>query len=419
MISTSSTVVQRRVPAMKRPDEKKQPLVNKISNKLNERKGPIFKRLLGPFLYRYLCYGTYIFWFITGILVLRKTKNATTAVVYVKHHGDSVSLESIENSPEFNDLIRLIDKEFDRPPAFLLLNQYALNMTFNFLCNTKIFPGVHERLIFVTLDSTARDVMAEYWPNIRQLYWPTPSLYKPFSFAEGPYQTIYLLRSNLAVSLLKRGKSFWMMQQDTFWRKNLFDMNLEDQYDFDALFDQIGHDDQSQRAEWVNGANFFVHANNYTLEFFEALSAKIAHWYTPDMGIMIHQCHTWGRPTCKYITHKVAHSWEWMYTEQRDPPHIMQLDCETDGGSKLQELAKFGFYFTKPNGRTCDLDAVRSAQLRMEQGKVEVGPTRQSWGRLQFRVYWWLVDYILSIPFFGPYLKPYLPMLGYVLMLTM
>ena len=48
-----------------------------------------------------------------------------------------------------------------------------------------------------------------------------------------------------------------MMQQDTFWRRNLFDLNLEDQYDFDALFDQIGHDDQSQRAEWVNGGSIF------------------------------------------------------------------------------------------------------------------------------------------------------------------
>lgn len=108
-----------------------------------------------------------------------------------------------------------------------------------------------------------------------------------------------------------------------------------------------------------------------------------------------------------------------MYTEQKDPPHVIQLDCETDGGSKLQELAKFGFYFTKPDGRTCDMDAVKRAQTRMAEGKIEVAPTRQSWGRFQFRVYWWLVDYILSIPIMGPYLKPYLPMLGYVLMLTM
>ena len=44
-----------------------------------------------------------------------------------------------------------------------------------------------------------------------------------------------------------------MMQQDTFWRESLFDKNLEDDPSFDALFDQIGDDEDSLRAEWVNG----------------------------------------------------------------------------------------------------------------------------------------------------------------------
>lgn len=48
-----------------------------------------------------------------------------------------------------------------------------------------------------------------------------------------------------------------MMQQDTFWRRNLFELNLEDDHSFDGLFDQIGKDEQSQRAEWVNGMIFF------------------------------------------------------------------------------------------------------------------------------------------------------------------
>ena len=37
------------------------------------------------------------------------------------------------------------------------------------------------------------------------------------------------------------------------------------------------------------GANFYVKANKYTQEFFEAIASKLSHWYTPDMGIMIHQ----------------------------------------------------------------------------------------------------------------------------------
>ncbi|KIH53261.1 hypothetical protein ANCDUO_16615, partial [Ancylostoma duodenale] len=119
----------------------------------------------------------YTFWFIFGILVLRKTQNAIAAVRYVKRHGHTVAQEIIENSREFDDLIHMLDEEFTKPPAFLLLNQYALNMTYNFLCNTASLPGVHERLIFVTLDTVARDELRKTWPNIRQFHWPTPSLY--------------------------------------------------------------------------------------------------------------------------------------------------------------------------------------------------------------------------------------------------
>ncbi|PIO62911.1 hypothetical protein TELCIR_15510, partial [Teladorsagia circumcincta] len=119
----------------------------------------------------------YAFWFLFGILVLRKTQNAIAAVRYVKRHGHTVAQEIIENSREFDDLIHMLDVEFTRPPAFLLLNQYALNMTYNFLCNTASLPGVHERLIFVTLDTVSRDELRKTWPTIRQFHWPTPSLY--------------------------------------------------------------------------------------------------------------------------------------------------------------------------------------------------------------------------------------------------
>lgn len=112
-----------------------------------------------------------------------------------------------------------------------------------------------------------------------------------------------------------------------------------------------------------------------------------------------------------------------MYTDQKDPPYILQLDCETDGGSKLQQLARFGFYFTKPDGRTCDPGAVHRARERMDAGRVQVDDEKSwfalSWGRFQFRLYWWLVDHMLMAPVIGPMLKPYLPLVGYILMITM
>ncbi|OZC11763.1 hypothetical protein X798_00943 [Onchocerca flexuosa] len=370
-------------------------------------------------LYRLWYYGIYLWWFSFGILAIRKTLNATAAIHYVKQHSHTVSEEVLSNSSAFRQLLWSLDHEFQKPPAIFLLNQHALNMTFNFLCNTRDMSGVHERLIFITLDQVASNVLKEYWPNVRQVYWPTPSLYKPFSFAEGAYQMLYLLRANIAVCLLKNGKSFWMMQQDTFWRKNIFDLDIEENYEYDAIFDQIGYDNHSVRAEWVNGANFFVHANNSTVKFFEAMAHKLAHWYTPDMGIMIHQCHTWEEPKCSYIPHKIANSWEWMYTDQKNPPYLLQLDCETDGGSKLMQLAKFGFYFmNSDNHRVCNQTAVNIAQKRMENGEIEVFKTRLSWGRFQFKVYWFIVDNMLKIPILGAMLKPYLPLIGFIIMIT-
>lgn len=137
------------------------------------------KKILHPKLYRLACYGVWLWWFVIGLLVLRKTDRATVAVSYIKEHGHTVSLERIEKSAEFHQLVKLLetDKQKDKAPAILLLNQHALNMTFNYLCNTKIYSGAHDRLVFVSLDSTTRDVLKQYWPNIRQFYWPTPSLY--------------------------------------------------------------------------------------------------------------------------------------------------------------------------------------------------------------------------------------------------
>lgn len=140
------------------------------------------KKFLPSKVYRLACYGVWLWWFVIGLLVLRKTERATLAVSYIKEHGHTVSLESLENSADFAQLIKQLenDNKNNKPPAILLLNQYALNMTFNYLCNTKIYPGAHERFVFVTLDSTTRDVLQKYWPNIRQFYWPTLSLHVRF-----------------------------------------------------------------------------------------------------------------------------------------------------------------------------------------------------------------------------------------------
>ena len=100
----------------------------------------------------------------------------------------------------------------------------------------------------------------------------------------------------------------------------------------------------------------------------------------------------------------------------------MQLDCETDGSSKLMQLAKYGFYFmNKDDHRICNQTAVDLVRKRMEDGDIrpsKPGLLGLSWGRLQFRAYWWIVDNMLSTPIIGNLIKPYLPLVGFILMIT-
>lgn len=144
----------------------------------------------------------YSFWFLIGLLVLRKSQNALEAVRYVKAHSASVSLDSLEGSTEFR---QLLEEDFPRPPAFFLLNQYALNMTDNFLCNTATLAGAHERFVFVTLDEVARKRIRSRWPRIRVFHWPTPSLYVSLVMV-GRYENCrlpaYLMPTELPMPIL-------------------------------------------------------------------------------------------------------------------------------------------------------------------------------------------------------------------------
>lgn len=99
------------------------------------------------------------------------------------------------------------------PTMILILNQHALNMTLNWLCNTKDMPGVHERSLIVTLDEEADIHLEAFWPKVKRLHWRVPCLSEPFNYGDGKYQLFYLFRSNLARAFLHFNRPFWMIQQ--------------------------------------------------------------------------------------------------------------------------------------------------------------------------------------------------------------
>uniref|UniRef100_A0A915BFC0 Uncharacterized protein n=1 Tax=Parascaris univalens TaxID=6257 RepID=A0A915BFC0_PARUN len=82
---------------------------------------------------------------------------------------------------EADDLIssselRLIVNGMSDPFGVVMLNSHALDITLNWLCNTKHMRDVHNRTLFFTLDEVARRGLIEFYPTLRIFRWNAPCL---------------------------------------------------------------------------------------------------------------------------------------------------------------------------------------------------------------------------------------------------
>jgi hypothetical protein len=70
----------------------------------------------------------------------------------------------------------------EEPTMVLILNKHALNMTYNWLCNTQQMPDVHKKSLIVTLDPESDIALEKNWPQIRRLNWHVPCLEVSYTY---------------------------------------------------------------------------------------------------------------------------------------------------------------------------------------------------------------------------------------------
>ena len=76
----------------------------------------------------------------------------------------------------------------------ILLNQYALKMTLNWLCNTREM-SVHRRILFFVLDESAREGLLSRYPEATVVMWTAPSIQVCYSFFAMKQETTEVLPS--------------------------------------------------------------------------------------------------------------------------------------------------------------------------------------------------------------------------------
>ncbi|KAI6205044.1 Nucleotid-trans domain-containing protein [Aphelenchoides besseyi] len=284
------------------------------------------------------------------------------------------------------------------PTLILILNKHALNMTFNWLCNTVDMPNVHRRSLIVTLDEEADVAVERAWPNVRRLNWPVKCLSEPFNYGDGKYQLFYLFRSNLAQAFLQLNRPFWMIQQDTFWRESMLELESEifEHNDQDIVFDRAAE----TAGSLIAGGYYMAKSTNRAKNFFSQLSADLEWFYAPDNTYMTSLCSRKDLVTCGQIPFSAITNWIWLHEPSRfrsqKVPMLVQFDGDTKLGGKLAKMRSLGFYFLNSDGTTCNAKSVAKAQNRVLKwagmsGHLDAAGVR-SYSHWQFGFYQAIID---------------------------
>lgn len=99
--------------------------------------------------------------------------------------NEDFPLEDLVNSKTLWEKVNSLRQPF----GIVMLNKHVVDMTLNWLCNTATMEGVHERILFFTLDQEAADALLKFYPTLRiftlkakclQVIFKVKKLYKKF-----------------------------------------------------------------------------------------------------------------------------------------------------------------------------------------------------------------------------------------------
>ncbi|VDM42440.1 unnamed protein product [Toxocara canis] len=156
-----------------------------------------------------------------------------------------------------------------------------------------------------------------------------------------------LFRSNLCSYLASKGRDFWMIQPDTYWRENLFDLVDPKKLmnnDENLLFDQEGSN--GLLAEMIAGGNYFVKAEQRSVLFFNELSRRLFNYYSTDNNIMGGLCsYRFAGNKCSFIPYRILSNWRWHTSDKKQMPSLMQFDGGAGCESKFEQMQRLGAAF--------------------------------------------------------------------------
>uniref|UniRef100_A0A7E4WBG4 Nucleotid_trans domain-containing protein n=1 Tax=Panagrellus redivivus TaxID=6233 RepID=A0A7E4WBG4_PANRE len=304
----------------------------------------------------------------------RKLACSNDALNFLKENA----IESTEF--EKSNELRLALYSFSEPPAILLLNKHALNITLNFLCNLQHFSGALDRVLVFAFDAHSHEAVKMSFPKVKSVHYDVPALHQRFSATDGRYQLFQLLRARLCAFLARHFAKtrtvpgFWMIQSDTIWRTDFFNVFKLDSFpDEDMIFDSEG--DVGLLGKMIAGGYFYSKSSIKNAEFFEEIGDTLMDYYVTDNNLMGKLClEEFAGVVCGRLPYSKIVNWRWRRPETLSNPIDLPLFVQFDGGagaeSKFQVMARVGADFIafdslseKPTRVQCNTKAISDGVL--------------------------------------------------------
>ncbi|CAI2352860.1 unnamed protein product [Caenorhabditis sp. 36 PRJEB53466] len=317
-----------------------------------------------------------LFFKFSELLVNARTFRQRTFLKTINNLSDQLTFEEIHNNYDFVQFSDIL-KSLGKPPYLIFYDSSNVDVVLNHICNLKFIPNALSRLVAISFDQKAQEVLKLNYPSVPSVLIDLQPIIKTLDTSmENRRYVIYTLalvtHAKVCASLALRGIDFWSMHQDTLWIDNFESMEIEDRYpDAFLLFDTVGNElpHYTRMQDWICGATFFVRANPITHQFFQQVTSFMLSYQSPDSSIMTYLCgHHQYR--CEFLPRWIVSSFDYFEGPRQFAPVLLQMDAPKSNETKMELFERARFVFRKTDG-TCNEMAFRKLRNSVRNGLLE------------------------------------------------
>uniref|UniRef100_A0A0K0F236 Nucleotid_trans domain-containing protein n=1 Tax=Strongyloides venezuelensis TaxID=75913 RepID=A0A0K0F236_STRVS len=344
---------------------------------------------------------------------------------FVEKYGKNMTVKDFDALPEFRDKVKKIGA-----PAIILLNQYALNITLNFLCNVESFNKTKSQILLLAFDDISYNVLSNSFPNIHIYRFYSKPLEEKFKRGEGTYQFFQYFRASLSAYLTTIVDEFWMIQCDTIWRDDLFkevenNKNLHLDNSYKILLDS--ESDEGLLKNMTAGGYFKVKSGKDTYELFKFVKNNLENRLVTDNNMMSQYCYKFitsnkDNGLCKFIPTTLMSNWRLNIDKVKSLPLFLQYDGGAGAEEKFNKFEEIGALFvnlsTYNNNKVfCIKERSKDPRVSLKTDLIMKESKAQNKLNILDRTLCWMAEFLIThFPFFEHYMRLWIyPDFSYIL----